>query len=67
MGNDLTAVWTALNERQQFYLGTIYDADQAKESERAAAGAAGKWDRIPCSAAFVPRVRSRSAANGLDS
>lgn len=36
-------LWERLNERQQLYLRTIYEADQAREAEVHAARAAGDW------------------------
>ncbi|MFD0351683.1 hypothetical protein ACFQ0M_47660 [Kitasatospora aburaviensis] len=41
------AIWQELNPRQQIYLSTIFDADQAKEEQRAADSAAGHWDNTP--------------------
>ena len=44
------AVWNALNGRQQIYLRSIYDADQAVEAGRRADQAEGRWgDKRPAS------------------
>ncbi|MFJ3793495.1 hypothetical protein [Kitasatospora sp. NPDC090091] len=40
-------IWQDLNPRQQLYLSSIFDADQAREAQRAADSAAGHWDDTP--------------------
>ncbi|MGW3200055.1 hypothetical protein ACWDBD_36920 [Streptomyces sp. NPDC001118] len=44
---DYAELWKALNPRQQFYLKTIFEEDQAREAAQRAAGAAGNYDRRP--------------------
>ena len=36
--------WADLNERQQQYLQTVYEVDQAKEAAIKGAGARGRWN-----------------------
>jgi len=49
VATDYAELWKALNPRQQFYLKTIYEEDQAREAAQRAAGASGNWNRIPAS------------------
>ncbi|MFJ2566551.1 hypothetical protein ACIO02_27075 [Streptomyces sp. NPDC087568] len=49
MATDFAELWKALNPRQQFYLKTIFEEDQAREAAQRAAGASGNWNRTPAS------------------
>lgn len=41
------AAWEELNERQRYYLASVYDADEANEAGRASDAARGIYDRRP--------------------
>ncbi|MDH6130048.1 hypothetical protein [Kitasatospora sp. GP82] len=43
------AVWLELNDRQRFYLESVYRADQRAEAQHRADGATGVWDDRPAS------------------
>ncbi|MEU6011895.1 hypothetical protein [Streptomyces sp. NPDC047453] len=49
MAVNYSAIWQALNPRQQFYLKTVFEEDQAREAAQRAAGASGEWNRTPAS------------------
>ncbi|MFF3127730.1 hypothetical protein ACFVRD_36800 [Streptomyces sp. NPDC057908] len=47
MAVDYAAIWNELNPRQQFYLKTIFDEDQERETSQRRAKAQGNWDSRP--------------------
>jgi hypothetical protein len=41
--------WADLNKRQQTYLQSVYEVDQAQEAAIKGAGARGQWNSTPAS------------------